>query len=187
MSGEPSNDTPRDEYAQNQRSKPRDGRCQICRRFVGVRGLRREHCHVCQLVRGWACDDCNLPYTEHVQEHWAAWRDFFDPHVCNPHAQLFDVPATPRPVRTPTSATRPLHLSNRGGDDRIVNVSLLKGYLTIEQVAVMCGINTATARDCFNGRRGPARMAKKADNGAYLVAVEEAMALLEDRVQKGLQ
>jgi recombination endonuclease VII len=183
----PPDDTPREEYAQKEPPKPRDGRCQICRRFVGVRGLRREHCHVCQLVRGWACDDCNLPFTEHVQENWLAWRGYFDAHICNPGARLFDLPAAPRPTRATTSATRPLHLSNGGGDDRIVNVSLVKGYLSIEQVAAMCGINTATAREQFNGRQYAARPSKRAANGAYLIPIEEAVALLEDRIQRGLQ
>lgn len=51
----------------------------------------------------------------------------------------------------------------------------------------MCGVNTATARDFFNGRNGPSRIAKRADNGAYLVPFEEAMALIEDRTRRGLQ
>lgn len=187
MSQSAPNDTPLDNYATNPPPKPRDGKCQICRRWVGIRGLRREHCHLCGLVRGWACDDCNLPYTEHIQENWLVWRDFFELHICDPDAKLFDFPATPKPIRDQSPTSRPLRLSNGGGDDRSVNVSSVKGYFTIEQVAVMCGVNTATARDHFNGRRGLARQAKRTDNGAYLVPVEEALALVEDRIRKGLQ
>lgn len=187
MSRRAPTDTSRDEYAQSPPPKPRDGKCQICRRWVGVRGLVREHCHSCGIVRGWACDPCNTAYTEHVQENWLAWREFFEGHICNPEAKLFDVPATPRQARDLSPTSRPLHLSNGAGDDRIVNVSSVKGYFTIEQVAVMCGVNTATARDHFNGRRGPARQAKRTDNGAYLVPAEEALALIEHRIGKGLQ
>ena len=82
--------------------------------------------------------------------------------------------------------TRPLYLNNGADDGRVVQVSSHRGYLSIEQVAVMCGVSTPTARDWFNGRRGIARAAKQID-GAYLVPIEEARNLLDERLQKGLQ
>ena len=114
------------------------------------------------------------------------WRDYFEAHYCNPDLALFEAPRARKVVRERTSVTRSLHLSNGGGDDRVVNVSTIKGWFTIEQVAVACGVNTATTRDWFNGRKGPARTSKQID-GTYLIHAEELMALIADRIEKGLQ
>lgn len=183
-------DSPREESAyrppvSRSSQKPKDGRCQCCRRFVSRAGLVWDHCHHCGDGRGWCCDDCNTALTEHLIEHLGEARSYLDGHRCGNPA-LFEM-RRDVPMRDRSQVTRPVFLNNGSDDGRVVQVSRHHGWFSIEQVAVVCGVSTPTARDFFNGRRGVARMAKRADNGTWLVPAEELLALVQDRIERGLQ
>lgn len=192
MSGSEPDDTPRDEYAPRpavprNSPKPRDGRCQCCGLFVGRTALVWDHCHLCQIGRGWTCDPCNTALTEHLIEHLDKAQVYLGGHVCDAHPALFDAPRVSAAVREQRSQhTRPLYLNNGSGDGRIVNVSRHKGRLSIEQVAVVLGVSTPTARDLFNGRRGTRSWAADQKDGTYLPLVEEVVAIMTDRLKRGL-
>lgn len=168
--------------------KPENGRCQCCGRFAGHAGLVWDHCHDCGQGRGWACDDCNVALSKHLILHWVEAHAYLEGHRCpGPPPALFDSPDATPSVRLQRSVhTRTLHLSNGGGDGRTVNVSRHKGYVTIEQLAVLLGINTASARDLVNGRRGRQHDAKRTEDGTYLVPTESVITIIEERTRKGL-
>lgn len=165
--------------------KPRDGRCQCCGKLTGRVLLVWDHCHDCGAGRGWCCDPCNTALTEHLIENWVQARAYLDGHDCGPSPGLFDLPprVVTREQRSPH--TKPLQLNNGAGDGRTVNVSRHRGLFTIEQVAVVLGVSTPTARDLFNGRRSQARTAFRKDD-TYLIPWETLLTLIEERVQKGL-
>jgi hypothetical protein len=184
----PPDDTPREEYApkpavSRSSPKPLDGRCQSCQCYVGRDSLVWDHCHTGGAGRGWCCDDCNLALTEHVLEYWDLVKAYAGGHKCPPG--LFTLPRAAA-IQTPRSEyTRPLRLNNGGGDGRIIQVSRHQGWFSIEQVAVVLGISTPTARDLVNGRRGRAWPAKRNDDGSYLVPTESVLALINERTKKG--
>jgi hypothetical protein len=154
--------------------KPSDGRCQLCRRHVGRDSLVWDHCHICQLERGYLCNDCNTALTEHIIHHWQdATRWLFDHHECPP--QLFHLPApSQRREISFGKETRELRLGQGKDDPRTVRISINKDYVTIEQLAVFMGVTPGTVRDMVAGRRGKQPWAKKIGS-TYLLAVPDAI------------
>lgn len=133
------------------RQKPRNGQCEGCDRRIGMANLRLHHCHECGAFISWLCDDCNLALTEHLIEHLPQLTAMQGTHNC--HSPLFHHPRSTPIRRETTRYTRPLHLSNGGGDNvRTVSISTLAGHITVEQLAVILGVNAQTARDIASGR-----------------------------------
>lgn len=162
--------------------KQGNGLCACCGEYVGTSRLVDDHCHLCGAARQFICEPCNLVLTEHAERHWTALGSYLDAHACQPTAPaLFDMAPTPkeRPV-TAELHTRQQRLSNGGGDHRHVRVSTVPKYATVEQLAVVLGVNTATARDLLNGRNRT--LGTKKDN-VYLIRWEEVVELLRSRGQ----
>lgn len=173
----------RDQSAPRQRNprKQGNGVCACCGRYVGSSDLVDDHCHFCGVFRKWICGPCNLVLTEHAEQHWPALQAYLAEHTCEPTVQaLFDMPAERKPPVKAELHTRQQRLSNGGGDHRHVRVSTVPKYATVEQLAVVLGVNTATARDLLNGRNRT--LGTKKDN-VYLIRWEEVVELLRTRGQ----
>jgi hypothetical protein len=125
----------------------------------------------------WLCDACNLSLTEHAIQWWDRLASVHL-HDCRPPAALFALPAI-RPDAE-TSTTKPLHLSNGGGDDRYITVSKVPGTVTVEQLAAICGVNANTARDIASGRQNGQGIGRKHD-GTWLIEHSNALAYLAKR------
>lgn len=76
--------------------------------------------------------------------------------------------------------TRPLYLSNGGGDHRYLTVSKADGYVTVEQLGAICGVNANTARDLVNGRRN-GRPIGQLFGSSWLISYADVLAILEKR------
>lgn len=76
--------------------------------------------------------------------------------------------------------TRPLYMSNGGGDDRYITVSRRPGTVTVEQLAAICGVNANTARDIASGRHNGRGIGRLHD-GTYLIEHTDVLAYLERR------
>jgi Recombination endonuclease VII len=157
-------------------ASPSNGKCQLCHSYVGRHNLVWHHCHDCGAELGWLCNPCNMPLTEHILHRWDKVDKFVRRHVCSP--RLLDVPPV-LPDQPTSSMTRPLHLSNGGGDNRYVNVSKLSGHVTCEQLGVILGINANSARDLVSGRKGSRRAVLQ--SGTWFVPIPEVIELLKTR------
>ena len=124
----------------------------------------------------WLCDNCNLTLTEHAIEHWDAIAKVHD-HECAP--RMFAVPMSVRTSDAPRNGTRTQYLSNGGGDDRYVSVSTIEGFITVEQLAVICGVNAGTARNIASGKSGPPIGCRI--GSSWFVSHHNVMAYLENR------
>lgn len=159
--------------------KPTDGRCELCKTQVGRSQLKDHHCHDCGVYYAWLCNDCNLALTEHVLRRWDAVDAFVRAHECHP--MLFVVGTGIRPTPISASAVARQHyLSNGGGDSRYISASTVKGYITIEQLAAVLGVNTGTTRQIVSGRHSGIQRGEKHD-GTWLVAHDEVLAILRER------
>jgi hypothetical protein len=127
------------------------------------------------------CNDCNLTLTEHAIEYWERLAAIHA-HDCTSAARLFDVVgvADTRPTEE-DGMTRRLYLSNGGGDDRYVSASKRDGYVTVEQLAVICGINANTARDIASGRQQGGRGIGHRHGNTWLIGHDEVLAHLAKR------
>jgi hypothetical protein len=73
-----------------------------------------------------------------------------------------------------------MYLANGGGDGRYVSVSTLAGYITVEQLACVAGINANTARDYASGRQNSRPIGQKI-GGAWFIPFAAAVQFLETR------
>jgi hypothetical protein len=129
----------------------------------------------------WLCNDCNLSLTEHAIKNWERLAAAHA-HECDGPQSLFPVAdlADARPMVEEDSMTRRLYLSNGGGDDRYVSASNRPGYVTVEQLAVICGINANTARDIASGRQGGPGIGELVA-GRWMIRHDEVLAYLPKR------
>jgi hypothetical protein len=119
-----------------------------------------------------------LSLTEHAIRWWNELARIHR-HDCQPPETLFDVVAERSDKATAT--TRPLYLSNGGGDDRYITVSTKDGYVTVEQLAAICGVNANTARDAVNGRHNGGRGIGHRFGSTWLIEHADVLAYLEKR------
>lgn len=153
---------------------PTDGRCQLCKTHVGTFQLVWDHCHKCGAERGWTCNPCNLAMTEHIISNWdSAQHWLFTRHECAP--TLFPTDArTTKAHACLNGETRTLFLGQGKGDPRSVRVSNVKGFVTVEQLAVFMGVTPGTVRDTIYGRRGRHHAVVKV-NRAILIPIDDAI------------
>jgi hypothetical protein len=140
--------------------------------------LKWHHCHDCGRHVAWLCDRCNLTLSEHAIEHWDAIAQVHE-HACDP--RMFHVPMSGRAPEVARHGTRTQHLSNGGGDDRYVSVSTLDGFITVEQLAVICGVNANTARDIASGRSTGQPIGRRMGKGGWFISHHNVMSYLEQR------
>lgn len=148
---------------------------------VGRAALKWHHCHSCGVFVAWLCNPCNLTLTEHALEYWDALAKVHD-HACHqPMALPFDVLAIESVARpAPAPNTRQLYMSNGGGDERYISTSTLDGFITVEQLASILGINANTARDIASGRNNGRPIGQKI-GGAWFIPYSDALAELARR------
>ncbi len=129
---------------------------------------------------GWWCDACNLPLTEHAWKHWARLAALHQ-HACARPMELdLDVQHTRTEPAARSAHTKPVYFSNGGGDRRFYSASTLDGYITVEQLAAVLGVNAQTARDIASGRNNGRQLGEKV-GGTWFVEHSDVLALLSRR------
>jgi hypothetical protein len=162
--------------ADGRRRKPADGKCEACEQRLP---LVWHHCHDCGVFIAWLCDPCNLTLTEHAIEYWDRISQVHL-HECAPRLAIELPPLCSSHSELPRHGTRNLYMANGGGDGRYVSISTLSGYITVEQLAAVAGINANTARDYANGRRNERPIGEKI-GGTWFIPFAAVIAFLEQR------